>query len=163
MNLFEKSVLMIALFFLIIGLLLVGSSFKKSSDEADAQPSACPDFWFSSYFKPCILSDYGCCDDGITSANEDKTNCMPCKDTDYGCCADGITAKQSEDDACLKGSPKCWNTNELGTKTDNCNSIDDPDTYFMATKGKSVLCNKQTWAKGCQLAWDGVTNVSSDC
>jgi hypothetical protein len=163
MNLFEKTVLMIALLVLIIGLLLVGSSFKKTSDQANLTTSACPDFWFSSYFEPCILSTHGCCDDGITAANADKSNCMPCKDTDHGCCADGITAKKTADDACLKGTPKCWNVNELGTKTDNCSKIDDPDNKFKLPAGNSVLCNQQKWAKDCHLAWDGVTNVASGC
>jgi hypothetical protein len=165
MDTFQKSVLTVALFVLIVGLIFVGSSMKTTPGQDKLSTAACPDFWYSSYFKPCVLSEFGCCADGVTSKTSEDDACISCNETQFKCCPDGITAKTSADDACTaaSGPPKCWNVRRLGTNTDNCSSIQDYDVTFAASEGKSSMCKKQEWATACHLAWDGVTNVKSDC
>jgi len=162
MQTFEKSILMIALFVLIVALLAVGTSLKTTSNQKDLTRSECPDYWVSSYTQPCSLSTYGCCDDGFTTSNSTGSNCKACEDTTYGCCPDGMTAKTSGTDDCKpSGSSKCWNVFKLGLGSTACNTA--LSSAFDGSNGVSRLCKKQQYANTCKLAWDGVTNVDSDC
>jgi hypothetical protein len=77
-----------------------------------------------------------------------------CGTSQYGCCPDNITAKT--DDAGSTCPPsKCYNVKKLGAKTDTCSMEMDFSNYS--------TCQKQTWAKGCNITWDGITNISSAC
>ena len=49
---------------------------------------------------------------------------------------------------------KCVNVKGLG----NCSNNNNMDF----TKDLPTVCKKYTWAKGCGLTWDGITNLSSD-
>jgi hypothetical protein len=166
MNTFQKVVLVIAVVVLLIGFIMVGISLKKSTAPSSTkEPSACPDFWYSSYYKPCVLSTYGCCDDKVTSSDATGSNCTACDSSTYGCCPDGVRAKTSATDTCT-GVSKCWNVNEVGRSTTACQALTsgfDPADKFEASGGKSSLCKKQEWADECYMAWEGVTNVKSDC
>ena len=169
MQKFERSVLIIAFFILMVALAVTGMALKQNAGKAPMPPSACPDFWFSSYFKPCSVREFGCCDDGITPASASKSNCegsVGCNLTEYGCCADGFTAKTSADGAnCSDPGPAmCYNVHKLpsGTTVNGDCMIKDP-AEFMAKNGNSTLCEKQTWAKRCSVSWDGVTNIENNC
>jgi len=54
----------------------------------------------------CSGTRYGCCTDGVTSKNEDGSNCPGtqniggCAGTRYGCCTDGVTAKNEDGSNC---------------------------------------------------------------
>ena len=53
----------------------------------------------------------------------------------------------------------CVNTKSLGEP-----SCKGPMNFSTAQyTGPSGLCNKQKWAKSCNLTWDGVTNNNDAC
>jgi hypothetical protein len=171
MQRFERSVLIVAMLILLVTLTIMGIALKQSAGKAPAPPSACPDFWFSSYFRPCSAGKFGCCDDGVTPANETRSNCegaISCTLTPYGCCTDGYTAKTSSDGAnCPEPGPAvCYNVHLLPKGSEEPVNGDclmkNPDD-FQAKNGKSALCEKQTWAKRCLISWDGVTNADDAC
>ena len=60
---------------------------------------------------------------------------------------------------------KCVNTHSLGT----CNipTKGDPNAMNFSVapfKGNKGTCAKYTWAKGCDVTWDGITSgVSNPC
>jgi hypothetical protein len=169
---FERSVLIVALLILIVTLAVMGIALKQNSGKAPSPPAACPDFWFSSYFKPCSLSPYGCCADGVTPGNATKSNCestLACNLSEFGCCADGYTAKTSSDGAnCADPGPAmCYNVHKLPQQNLDTSPMGDckiknPED-FAPKNGKSTLCLKQEWAKMCSVSWDGVSNVSDAC
>jgi hypothetical protein len=146
----------------------MGIALKQNAGKSNAVASACPDFWFSSYYQPCGMSEYGCCSNGVTPANEDGSNCedaVLCDGSPHGCCPDGFTLKTSTDGAnCpAPGSALCYNVKSLPKEPVNgdCKIKDPAD--FKAKFGNSTLCAQQTWAKRCGVTWDGVTNVDNDC
>jgi len=53
----------------------------------------------------------------------------------------------------------CYNVKNLGK--DKCKKTMDFTADFWT--GDSGTCNKQTWAKGCDLTWDGVSNNINAC
>jgi hypothetical protein len=59
---------------------------------------------------------------------------------------------------------KCENIKDLGT----CNGGVTPGKHLIMDftvapyNGTDSLCKKYTWANGCGLNWDGVTNLSSN-
>ena len=61
----------------------------------------------------CTSSQYGCCDDGVTTKNADGTSCpappgSSCTGSQYGCCDDGITAKNADGTSCpVPASSSC--------------------------------------------------------
>jgi hypothetical protein len=50
---------------------------------------------------------------------------------------------------------KCYNVKNLGTVSDECNVEMDFSKYSN--------CQKQTWAKKCNITWDGITNMPGIC
>jgi hypothetical protein len=164
MDTFEKSVLTVALILLVIMLIVTGMSLKNANVAASTTAGQCPDFWLSSYFRPCLMTEHGCCPDGVTAANADASNCSASDAAPYGYCPDGTTLKTSDTDNCeaAMGPAKCWNIHGLGTQSSSCNKIDDY-SMFDASGGDTSLCKKQTWSNTCQLSWEGVTNLPSDC
>jgi len=159
MDNFEKIVMAIALVLLILALTVMGISMAKQTGTAK-EPAACPDFWYSSYYEPCASTVNKCCPDGVTAANDDKSNCnaTPCSLSPEGCCPDGVTAMTSDPTKCPAASSKCYNINDLGDK--HLTSMDFSSDTYMGTQG---MCNKQNWAKTNGLNWDGVSNVPSAC
>ena len=158
MDTFERIVLGIAFVLLIAALTVMGVSMGKHTGLAPQQ-SACPDFWYSSYYEPCASTPYGCCTDGVTAANANGTSCTetPCSLTAGGCCPDGVTTIK-DGVTCPISSSKCYNVENLITTCPN--SMDfTPDKYV----GSGGLCEKQNWAKKCGLNWDGVSNVANAC
>jgi hypothetical protein len=149
---------------LIVMLTVTAVSLKKPAPLPEEAPSKCPDFWLSSYYKPCVLTDKGCCPDGVTAANADQSNCTATSAAPYGYCSDGVTAKTSETDVCQTtvGPPMCWNVHNLGANVGKCTKIDD-FSEFDAKNGESTLCRQQKWANTCKLTWAGVTNLPYDC
>ena len=168
MQTFERSVLIVALLILIVTLAVMGIALKQNAGKGPGPPADCPDFWFSSFYSPCSMSQYGCCADGVTPANSDGSNCgsaVDCNTTTLGCCADGFTAKTSSDgtNCTAPGPPKCYNVHSLPKAPVNGDcKIKDP-VEFTSQFGKSSLCRKQEWAHGCGISWDGITNVDNDC
>ena len=57
----------------------------------------------------------------------------------------------------VNGSQTCVNVKKLGTCPDNMNF--DAPPYL----GAGGDCSKARWAKGCNLTWDGITNVPDIC
>ena len=168
MQTFERSVLIVALLILIVTLAVMGIALKQNAGKGPGPAADCPDFWFSSFYQPCAMSQYGCCEDGVTPANSDGSNCgsaVDCNTTELGCCADGFTAKTSKDGAncTAPGQPMCYNVQSLPKAPVNgeCKMKNPAD--FKAQFGNSSLCAKQTWAKRCSISWDGVTNADNDC
>jgi hypothetical protein len=168
MQTFERSVLIVALLILIVTLAVMGIALKQNANKGASMPAACPDFWFSSYYQPCSMSKYGCCNDGVTPANETSANCsaaVDCNTTPFKCCPDGYTAKSTSDGAncSAQGKAMCYNVKSLPKTplSEKCR-VKNPED-FKAQFGKSSLCVKQEWAQGCNITWDGVTNVDSDC
>lgn len=53
----------------------------------------------------------------------------------------------------------CYNVKNLGK--DKCKKEMDFSADFWT--GDSGTCNKQNWAKGCDLTWDGVSNNTNAC
>jgi len=157
MDTFEKTVMGVALVVLLLALTFFGIQMGKR-ELPKVEPAACPNFWQSSYFKPCDLTEFKCCADGVTPANADKSNCSltPCSVTG-DCCPDGITKKVGDGSACPAAVAKCYNR-----KLDSAcgQEVDFNESKYTGTNG---LCEKQNWAKQCNMNWDGVTNVPNAC
>lgn len=169
MQTFERSVLIVALLILIVTLTVMGIALKQNAGKGNAVASACPDFWFSSYYQPCSMSNFGCCSNGITPANESGSNCesaVNCNSTEFGCCPDGFTTQTTSDgvNCPQQGTSMCYNVKSLPEKpVEGTCKMMDPLTEFTVEGGNSLLCSKQKWAKKCQVSWDGVSNIDNAC
>lgn len=63
-----------------------------------------------------------------------------------------------EDD---KGNKVCKNMFKLGNcSKKTCHEMSFDDVQY---SGPSGYCEKQKWAKLCNLTWDGITNVDHQC
>ena len=164
MEAFERTILIVAVVALIISLTVVGIVLSKTSNYTPLPLPSCPDFWYNTYYPPCINSQYGCCTDDKTSkVDASGSNCgVPCNTTQYGCCSDGFTAMiDASGSNCAAPEAKCYNTHRLGnTDMAGCMSQDFTSEEYTGTSG---TCNKQTWAQQCGVSWDGITNVASTC
>ena len=139
---------------------------KKTNTTYPPVIDNCPDYWISSYYDidsesvgGCNSSEYGCCPDHKTAKNEDGSNCPKnaisnCSTTEFGCCPDQRTPK-TDDAGSTCPAAKCYNIRNLGTTSDTCSKSMDFTNYS--------TCQKQTWASGCNITWDGITNMSSAC
>ena len=140
MNVFQQSAMITAFTILMVLFIFIGMMLNKSSN-GKVVADNCPDYWITSnYEKPknaCSTSEFGCCSDYATPKTDaDGTNCPI----------------------------KCYNSQQLGKTSKLCTSI--PKVMDFGTdefSGTSGLCKKQTWAKQCDLTWDGVTNIPSAC
>jgi len=169
---FKRSVLIVALLILIVTLAIMGIALKQNAGKNPSPAAECADFWFSSYYKPCSVSAFGCCDDGVTPANETRGNCegaISCNMSQYGCCPDGYTTKTSADGSnCGEPGPAmCYNVHNLPQQNKDTPPMGDckiknPED-FNTKNGKSTLCQKQEWARRCVQSWDGVSNVADAC
>jgi hypothetical protein len=166
MNNFQNYVLVTTLGCLLIGLIVTAVFLmkKKSSSPYPPVVDNCPDYWVNTYYDKdstdevggCKSTQYGCCPDRKTAKTDSSgSNCpIPCKDTQYGCCPDKTTAK-TDDLGSTCPVPKCFNARKLGTVSDTCPLYMDFSTYD--------TCKKQTWASGCNITWDGITNMPDAC
>ena len=59
-------------------------------------------------------------------------------------------------------SSNCVNKQNLGKATASCAKTMDFSTSLF-TNTSTGLCAKSTWAKNCDLTWDGVTNNFKAC
>ena len=59
----------------------------------------------------------------------------------------------------ISDGSSCYNVKNLGK--DTCKKQMDFTADFWS--GSDGICNKQKWAKSCDLTWDGVTNNSKAC
>jgi hypothetical protein len=141
---FQNTALGISTIILLICLIIIAIvlMYTKSNGTYPPVVDSCPDYW--------------------TTSNYLNPDVRQCKDTEFGCCSDFATPKSDADGT--NCPVKCYNSHQLGTTSSTCSSIPtemdfSTDTYT----GSSALCNKQTWAKQCDLTWDGVTNVSNAC
>ncbi len=164
MEALERTILIVAAVALIISLTVVGIVLSKTSNYTPLPTPSCPDFWYNTYYPPCINTPYGCCSDDTTAmVDASGSNCgIPCSTTTYGCCGDGFTAMSDASGSnCAAPEAKCYNTHKLGnTSISGCMSQDFTTDNYTGTSG---TCNKQTWAQTCNVSWDGVTNVASTC
>jgi hypothetical protein len=165
MNTFQNYVFVTTLFCLIVALTITAIVLKSTKTGTYPPPvDSCPDYWYKSYFDVdsaknsvggCKGSEFGCCLDGTTSKTDaNGTNCTQCSTSQYGCCPDNRTAKTDDAGSACPAS-KCYNVKKLGTVSDTCNMEMDFSKY--------TPCQKQTWAKNCNITWDGVTNMPSAC
>jgi hypothetical protein len=61
----------------------------------------------------------------------------------------------------VSGSSRCVNVQSLGKDSGAC---DGPMDFSKSRwTGSAGLCNKNKWASGCDLTWDGVTNNDNAC
>ena len=137
---FKQNVLVVALIVVFSLMILIATILNSKTMVTHVD--SCPDYWS---FMNTELKEIG-----------------RCNGTEFGCCPDRTTAKTDADGT---NCPiKCYNTHQLGTVSSTCTSVPSEvdfgtDTYT----GTSGVCNKQTWAKQCNITWDGVTNVASAC
>uniref|UniRef100_A0A6C0B8J0 Uncharacterized protein n=1 Tax=viral metagenome TaxID=1070528 RepID=A0A6C0B8J0_9ZZZZ len=165
MNTFQNYVFVTTLFCLLVALTITAIVLKKSKT-GSYPPVAdnCPDYWYNSYYDldsatksvgGCKSAKYGCCLDGVTSKSDTNgSNCSTCSTSQYGCCPDNKTPKTDDVGSTCPPS-KCYNTKNLGTVSDTCSTEMDFSNYS--------TCQKQTWAKDCNITWDGITNVTNAC
>jgi hypothetical protein len=141
MDKFVLYVIVVTVIFLIIALTITGLvlSNNKSSTSYPPIVDNCPDYWYSSYYD-------------IDSENSKPSD--TCKNTVFGCCPDNITVK-ADDIGTNCPVSKCYNVQQLGAQTDTCFSVMD--------FSKFTTCQKQNWAKSCDLTWDGITNMPNTC
>jgi hypothetical protein len=143
MNSFQNYVFVVTFFCLIVGLTFTAIALKNNKSNSTYPPviDNCPDYWYSSYFD-------------LDSSNNSIPNGSKCKNTEFGCCPDLVTPKTDETGS---GCPisLCYNVKKLGVVSDACPSK-------MDFSNKSV-CDKQTWAKSCNMTWDGISNMPNKC
>jgi len=140
MNTFQNYVFVITLFCLLVALTITAIALKTSkSGSFPPVVDSCPDYWYNSYYD-------------LDSSNKRINNA--CSDSTYGCCPDNTTAKTDDSGSSCPIS-KCYNVKKLGTKSDTCGMEMDFSKYS--------TCEKQKWAKTCNITWDGITNVSNAC
>ena len=59
--------------------------------------------------------------------------------------------------------PDYWlDANGDGSKGQDVKRLGTCYTDMDFTKDLPTVCNKYTWAKGCGVTWDGITNLASD-
>ena len=141
MDNFSIYVFVVTVILLIVALTITGLILKNNKSSSAYPPiiDNCPDYWYSSYY------------------DIDTGNTMPsssCKNTPFGCCPDNTTPK-TDDTGTNCSLSKCYNVKKLGNQTDTCYSVMDFSKYS--------TCQKQQWAKGCNLTWDGITNMPDTC
>jgi hypothetical protein len=57
----------------------------------------------------CSLTQYGCCPDGNTISNVDRSNCVgSCARSEFGCCPNGVTISNKDRSNCIV--PICTST-----------------------------------------------------
>ena len=89
---------------------------------------------------------------GIMLANSKSKEAFPPL---KGSCPDYWVEVEGDD----KGEHRCINQRRLGDpKCDR--EMDFSTNKWMGIQG---ACNKQKWAKQCNLTWDGITNNNSVC
>ena len=159
MNSFEKTVIVVALMALMVTLIIMAVALKKPS-ASTVTSSACPDFWFSSYYTPCASTEGGCCPDNITPSNASNNYCASMPPAPYGMCDDGHTPKKEDGTCPAPEASKCYNIHGLGVNEGNCAVVDFSGAEYTGSAG---LCNKQKWAETCKVSWDGVSNLPSAC
>ena len=142
MDKFSLYVLVVTIVCLIIALTIIGLIIKNNKYSTAYPPiiDTCPDYWYSSYYDV---------DSGINSTPSDS-----CKNSAFGCCPDNVTSK-TDDVGTNCALSKCYNVQKLGTQSDSCYSVMDFSKY--------TKCEKQKWAKQCNLTWDGITNMPDAC
>jgi len=75
-----------------------------------------------------------------------------------GSCPDYWEYKKIKNNETNKEDPMCLNVMNLGTCPNK--TMDFTTSEFNGTNG---LCNKQKWARKCNLSWDGITNNTKAC
>ena len=100
------------------------TSLPKSATSQPAAPTTCNDIPPA---MTCTSTEYGCCPDGVTVSNKDKSNCgtvnfvgstntsepVPCNQSQFGCCPDNITLSNSTGSNCtnkISRPPLCSRT-----------------------------------------------------
>jgi len=142
MSNFSNYVFVVTFFCLIVALTITAIVLKNTTS-TDAYPPVidnCPDYWYSSYYD-------------IDGSGNSLPN-RKCANTPFGCCPDNMTEK-TDDVGSTCPVAKCYNVKNLGIQSDACYSVMDFSNYS--------TCQKQTWAKSCDITWDGVTNMPSKC
>ena len=138
MNTFQNYVFVTTLFCLLVALTITAIVLKTNKiDTYPPSVDGCPDYWHNSYYDV---------------DNTDKVSA--CASSQFGCCPDNTTAKTDATGSTCPIS-KCYNVKKLGTVSDECNVEMDFSTYSN--------CQKQTWAKKCNITWDGITNIPGIC
>jgi len=137
MNTFQNYVFVTTLFCLLVALTIT-AIVLVTSKKGTYPPSVdgCPDYWHNSYY------------------NADNTKVSSCASSQFGCCPDNSTPKTDESGSTCPAS-KCYNVKKLGTVSNECSVEMDFTNYS--------TCQKQSWAKKCDITWDGITNVSNAC
>ena len=158
-NAFEKSVIVIAFLVLMVTLIIMAMALKNPT-ESSITAAACPDFWFSSYYTPCTSTEGGCCPDGITPSTDANNHCNNIPAAPYGMCDDGYTPKTQDGMCAVPEANKCYNVKGLGVNQGSCAVADFSDPMYTGSTG---VCEKQKWAEGCKVSWEGISNLPTAC
>jgi hypothetical protein len=158
---FEKVVVVVAVLLLIVTLIVMATAMGKKTPNSVVAAS-CPDFWFSSYYRPCSDMPGGCCPDGVTPSTAANDNCANIAPAPNGMCDDGYTPKDATGGGCPAPAPMCYNTHNLGKKIapstlpqGECLKNDFTTADYMGSLG---MCRKQRFAERCQVSWEGISN-----
>ena len=74
-------------------------------------------------------------------------------------CPDYWESKLEYDNTSKKNKTVCFNVKNLGScQGENTKSFDSAEW-----NGSNGRCNKQKWARKCDLSWDGITNDVNAC
>jgi hypothetical protein len=164
MNTFQNYVFATTMFCLLVALTITAIVLKRTKASSyHPNVDSCPDYWYNSYYDidstkivgGCKATEYGCCLDDVTAKKDiNGSNCSTCSTSQFGCCPDNRTPK-SDDSGSNCPTSKCYNVHKLGSVSSTCNTDMDFSNYS--------TCQKQAWAKSCNITWDGITNVTNEC
>jgi hypothetical protein len=112
----------------------------------------------------CANTEYGCCPDNVTAANENSLNCG-CNESAYGCCPDG--SNRNSDGTCSKpasveSSMTPCNQSRYGCCPDNKTLSNSTGSNCTTMPTRPPLCSRSQY--GCCPDGRTVSNVDrSNC
>ena len=146
----QRGIIIFFAILLIVMLIFMAIVLKHSDAEKKWPPviSECPDYWYDSYYDMNVSGDSDSDSNGTSSCPANSLTRQINDSSSYSNSDDGDTRVGS-----------CYNVQDLGDSS--CpKTMDFSDDYWTGTDG---LCHKWTWAKKCDITWDGITDQSNPC